>query len=284
MSAEPLSSSPRCGVLGSPIAHSLSPTLHRAAYRALGLRWEYDAHHVTLDALDAFMAGLDGGWRGLSVTMPLKVAVLRHCVEVDDAAAAVGAVNTLVRRADGRWSGSNTDVAGFEAALAQAGTRTVTAAAVLGAGATAASAVSALGRLGASAVHVLARSPSRAAQLRLVADRVGVELLLHPIEPVTLPQVDVLVSTIPAEAQAAVAEPLARAASTVFDVVYDPVETPLLAAARRAGRIAIPGFELLLHQAAQQVELMTGCERAPVETMRAAGLETLRDRLRGLGS
>ncbi len=274
MSAEPLTSPPRCAVLGSPIAHSLSPTLHRAAYRALGLRWEYDAHDVGVDALDAFMAGLGGRWRGLSVTMPLKVAVLRHCAEVDDAAAAVGALNTLVRRGDG-WAGFNTDVVGLETALRLAGVRTVDEAAVLGAGATAAAAIYALGRVGAGVVHVLARSPSRAGLLGPVAERVGVCLRLHPLASTPVPTVDVLVSTIPAAAQAAVAEQAVGAAATVFDVIYAPAQTPLLAAARRAGQTAVPGFELLLHQAARQVELMTGCEQAPVEAMRAAGLAAL---------
>ncbi len=274
MSAEPpTSAASRCAVVGSPIVHSLSPALHRAAYGALGLSWEYDAHDVGVDALDAFMAGLDGRWRGLSVTMPLKVAALRHCAEVDAAGTAVGAVNTLVRHGAG-WAGSNTDVVGLETALRLAGVQTVDEAVVLGAGATAGSAIYALGRLGASLVHVLARSPSQAELLRPVAERVGVSLRLHRLEPTAVPTVDVLVSTIPAGAQPAVAE-LAIGATAVFDVIYAPTETPLLAAARRAGRTVIPGFELLLHQAARQVELMTGCEQAPVEVMRAAGLAAL---------
>ena len=273
MSAERLSSSPRCGVAGSPIAHSLSPALHRAAYRALGLPWEYDTYDVGVNALDDFMAGLDGRWRGLSVTMPLKLAVVRHCAEVDEAGAVVGALNTLVRRGDG-WAGSNTDVVGLETAVRRAGVQTVEEAAVLGAGATAASAIYALGRLGAELVHVLARSRSRAELLRPVAERVGVGLRVHPLEA-AVPAVDVLVSTIPAAAQAAVAEQAALAAATVFDVIYEPADTPLLAAARRAGRSVVPGFELLLHQAVRQVELMTSCEQAPVEVMRAAGRAAL---------
>lgn len=265
------SEQPRCGVIGSPIAHSLSPVLHRAAYAELGLDWRYDAHEVTTGDLDAFMAGLSAPWRGLSVTMPLKMAVLRHSTTVDEAGSAVGAVNTLIRLAGGGWSAANTDVAGFTASLAGVGMTGVRQAAVLGAGATAASAIYALALLGAESVTVLARSVDRAARLDLVAERAGIVLRKLQMDTEQWPAVDVLVSTIPASAQPAVADRAAASASTVFDVTYDPAQTPLLDAARVARRRTVPGFELLLHQAGRQVELMTGCETAPLAAMRVAG-------------
>jgi len=266
----------RCGVIGSPISHSLSPVLHRAAYAELGLDWTYDAYEVLAGDLDGFMAGLSADWVGLSVTMPLKVAALRHSVAVDEAGTAVGAVNTLVRRSGDGWSAANTDTTGFELALAGAGVTGVRRAAVLGAGATAASAIYAFARLGAESVTVLARSEERAARLDPVAERVGVVLRMLRMDTEEWPQVDVLVSTIPATAQAGVADQAAAAASIVFDVTYDPAQTPLLRRAQALDRRTVSGFELLLHQAARQVELMTGCDTVPLGAMRSAGEAALR--------
>lgn len=271
----------RCGVIGSPVAHSLSPVLHRAAYRSMGLDWGYDAHDITVHTLQAFLTGLDQRWRGLSVTMPLKVAAAGHSVAVDEPGSVVGVVNTLLHRDDGQWEAANTDVAGFVAALAEAGVSEVTDATVLGAGATAASAVYALHRLGADVVHVLARSPVRAHPLLAMADRIGIDVRLQTLGADALvPPTDVVVSTIPAEAQTPLAESVVRAGATIFEVTYDPAETPLLRAARHADVTAVPGFHLLLHQAARQVELMTGCRPAPLESMRAAGEAELADRAR----
>lgn len=266
----------RCGVIGSPISHSLSPGLHRAAYRALGLDWTYEAHEVTARTLDAFLSRLGPDWRGLSVTMPLKVAVLAHSSTVDDAGLTVGAVNTLVRRPAGGWSAYNTDVVGVAAALREAGLTAVTDGVIVGAGATAASALFALAGLGASSLVVVARTPSAADALRDLAVRLDVELAVRPFEPDQVPAADVVVSTVPAAAQPRLAASVA-ASATVFDVVYDPAVTPFVAAAEAAGRVCVTGFELLLHQAARQVELMTGLA-APVTAMRQAGEAALRSR------
>ena len=109
-------------VLGSPISHSLSPALHRAAYGALGLSgWVYDAHEVKAPELVGFVAGLGPQWAGLSLTMPLKEAAFEVADEVTVLAREVGAINTLVRLPDGRWSGDNTDVYGVSQALQEAG-------------------------------------------------------------------------------------------------------------------------------------------------------------------
>ena len=105
-----------CGVLGDPIAHSLSPLLHRAAYDACGLEWEYDAHRVPAGGLAAFVDGLDASWRGLSVTAPLKREAAERADEVSPMVIRAGVANTLVH-ADGRWFADNTDVPGAAAAI-----------------------------------------------------------------------------------------------------------------------------------------------------------------------
>lgn len=276
MSAEPDSAPPqrRCAVLGSPIAHSRSPALHRAAYTALGLSWRYDALEVTAEELPAFVESLGPEWRGLSLTMPLKVAAIPLCSMVDAQAARVGAVNTMVRYDGGGWQGFNTDIGGCVDVLQNAGVARAETALIVGAGATAASALAALAELGVSRVEVLARSVERAAALVSLGQRfdiaVQVSELGAAVEPGGPPDrggVDVVVSTIPASAQAAYAADLAHRSRVILDVVYDPVATPLLVAAERAGAAGVGGLELLLRQAVRQVELMTGVAVAPIDAM-----------------
>ena len=259
----------RCAVLGSPIGHSLSPALHRAAYAELGLDWEYDAIEVDEDGLSPFLDGLDASWAGLSLTMPLKRAVMPLLDEVSDRAVQAGAANTVVL--DGaRRVGHNTDVPGAVAAITERYDGPLGSATVLGGGATATSVLLALADLGCRSATLLVRDPSRAGEtLEAVArhpraPRVDVRPLDEPGEPG-----DVLVSTIPAAAQTPALVALAERAGVVFEVVYDPWPTPLAAAARRHGRPLVSGVDLLVHQAALQVELMTGLP-APVAAMRAA--------------
>lgn len=260
----------RAAVLGSPIAHSLSPALHRAAYAALGLDWTYEAIEVTADGLPAFLAGLDAGWAGLSLTMPLKQAVLPLLDTRTRLVEQTGSANTVVLR-DGRREGHNTDVHGIVAALQEAGVRHVDRAAVIGAGATAASALAALHDLGAHDVRVLARSPERARALEPVAAALGVRLRYAELHPLELedrwPQV--VVSTVPAgglDELAAQSDPGGEV-PPLLDVVYAPWPTPLGGVYAAAGGVVVPGSAMLLHQAACQVELMTG-RTAPLAAMR----------------
>ncbi|NAZ87014.1 shikimate dehydrogenase [Kineococcus indalonis] len=284
----------RAAVCGSPIAHSLSPALHRAAYAALGLDgWEYGALEVDEDGLPALVASLDAGWAGLSLTMPLKRAVLPLVDEVDAFARAVGAVNTVVvtprqdapaaGRAGVRLRAENTDVHGVVAALAEAGATRVHRGAVVGGGATARSALVALLRAGCPRPVAVVRSPERAGQLRTVAERVGGEVEVRDWSRLrTVLEAEVVVSTVPAGASRDVADVLAPAAAPggarpaplLLDVVYAPWPTPLAGA--WPGPV-VGGFEMLLHQGAAQVELMTG-RRAPLAAMREAGLAQLRAR------
>jgi shikimate dehydrogenase len=260
----------RAAVLGMPVEHSLSPVLHNAAYAALGLAgWHYDRHAVDEAGLAGFVAALGPEWAGLSLTMPLKRVALEVADEVDPDAAAIGAANTLVRR-DAGWLAANTDVAGIAEALRAVGVRSVRRAVVLGAGGTAQAALAALRRLGDSAPTVLVRDPARADALRSTAHRLGVAPRIvggFPEHP--LPPADVVVSTLPAGAADAVAGDAWDPSTVVLDVIYAPWPTALAAAAEAAGCPVASGLDVLLHQAVEQVELMTG-RPGPTAVMRAA--------------
>lgn len=253
----------RAAVLGSPIAHSLSPVLHRAAYAALELDWTYEAIECDAAGLPELLGTLDASWGGLSLTMPLKSAVIGLLDEVSPLARAVGAVNTVVPRPQG-WVGENTDVPGLIALLDEAGIEYVTSAVVLGAGATARSALAALAVVTRQVV-VVARSPERAAELETVASEVGAAV--HVVDwdeaPALVADAPLVISTTPA----GVTDDLPAGAGALVDVVYDPWPTALAA---RWGGPVVGGLELLVQQAALQVELMTGAG-APIEDMRDAG-------------
>jgi len=266
----------KAAVLGSPIAHSLSPALHRAAYARLGLDgWSYQAIECDEAGLPGWLAGCGPQWAGLSLTMPLKRTVLPLLDRADPVAAATGGANTVVFR-DGARLGYNTDVAGLVAALAGAGLdRAPAGALVLGGGATACSALAALAELGLRQVAVAVRDPARAAGLLAAASRLAMSVELCPFGKET--GAELLISTVPAGAANPYAERLrgiAHPPRIVVDVVYHPWPTPLATAASQAGSVAVSGFELLLQQAARQVELMTG-RTPPVQAMRDAGLAEL---------
>jgi len=265
---------PTCLVVGSPIAHSLSPVLHRAAYAELGLDWRYESVELVEDQLADYLARRSV--RGVSVTMPLKQVALAMAAEADPVAVAVGAANTLTP-VDGGWRADNTDVAGAISALAGVGITDLTGASVVlvGAGGTARGVLAALRRLGVDRLRVLARRPDAAlAALVPVADALGLHLWVDPLTTGAFGRPDLLVATTPAGALDPFADAAAEAA-TVFEVLYHPWPTPLVAAAWRSGARVVGGLELLVGQAARQVELMTGCPAAPVEAMRAAGAAAL---------
>ncbi len=273
----------RCAVLGSPIGHSLSPALHEAAYAELGLTgWSYGLAEVRSDGLAAFVDGLDGTWRGLSLTMPLKVAVLDlpGVAEVSADARLAGAGNTLLLDATGR-SVHNTDVPGLVEAVRVATAAPLGTVTVVGSGATARSTVVAAGRLGARRVQVLARDPEKAAALAPLAAAVGVDLV--PVAWGSVPAAaDLLVSTVTAGAVDDRADTLAASAGLVFDVVYDPWPTALATAAARAGVRVLDGLDLLVGQAVEQVVLMTGL-RPSAAVLRRAGDAALAARNAGSG-
>jgi shikimate dehydrogenase len=262
----------RCAVLGDPIAHSLSPVLHRAGYAAAGLDWEYDAVRVPEDDFTGFVRGLDAGWRGLSLTMPLKRRALGLAGSVTARAALAGAANTLVLDGGAVVLADNTDLPGAAAAVRERYAGPVRTATVLGGGATAASTGLAMCELGATSVRLLVRVPQRAAEAAaaIAAHPSGPEVDVGSLDEVDVVG-DVVVSTVPAAAQDADLVARCAGAPVVFEVVYDPWPTPLAAAATG---ILVSGLDLLVHQAVLQFELFTGLP-GPLEAMRAAGVEAL---------
>jgi len=274
----------KAAVLGSPVGHSLSPVLHRAAYRALGLPgWTYEAIECDEARLPGLLAGCGPDWAGLSLTMPLKRAVLPLLDVTEPLAAEVGGANTVIFAAGARH-GHNTDVPGMITTLATAGLAATGPVLILGAGATACSALGAVRGLGASEATVAVRDPARAADLGAAADRLGLTVRLAEYGgPDTLGSWHLLISTVPAGAADAYAERMLRGdlvPAAVLDVVYHPWPTRLAAAAEQTGAGVVSGFELLVRQAARQVELMTA-RTAPTAAMRRAGRAELERRAGG---
>ncbi|CAL9371858.1 Shikimate dehydrogenase (NADP(+)) [Streptomyces sp. enrichment culture] len=267
----------RAAVLGSPIAHSLSPVLHRTAYEELGLTgWTYDRFEVDEAALPGFLDRLGPEWAGLSLTMPLKRAVIPLLDEVGETAASVEAVNTVVFTEDGRRVGDNTDIPGMVAALRERGIEQVGSAAILGAGATASSALAALARICTGEVVAYVRSGARAAEMRQWGERLGVDVRTADWEDAAEAlRAPLVVATTPAGTTDALASAVPEAPATLFDVLYDPWPTALAARWSAYGGAVVGGLDLLVHQAVLQVEQMTGRSPAPLDAMRKAGEHAL---------
>ncbi|MFE6858001.1 shikimate dehydrogenase [Nocardia sp. NPDC057668] len=261
----------KAAVLGSPIAHSRSPQLHLAAYRALGLNWTYERVECTGEQLPGFVDGLGPEWVGLSVTMPGKVAALAYAAERTERAELVGSANTLLRTETG-WRADCTDVDGVRGALQGAGVEEIARAVVLGAGGTARPALLALAELGAHTVTIVARDKGRAADTLELAERLGMSAEIIDFDADALgfvcAEVDAVVSTVPATGAAGVADAVAQA-PVVLDAIYNPWPTPLAEAVQRAGNTVVSGLEMLLNQAYGQVEQFTG-KPAPRAEMAAA--------------
>jgi shikimate dehydrogenase len=263
-------------VLGKPVAHSLSPVLHRAAYASLGLDWDYTAIECAEDDL-ALVVGERTDWAGFSCTMPLKHAAFELAERRSEAATAVGAANTLLPLDGGAWLADNTDVDGVVNALAE---HRVDAAelTILGAGGTAQAVLVAAKRLGSRSCTALVRDVSRAAALRATAERAGVAITIGElgVGAVAL-HAGLVVSTLPAGAADQFAGQSWRSDQVVLDVTYDPWPSALAASVVSCGATVIGGAQMLLHQAARQVELMTG-QQAPLAAMRAALQQALAGR------
>lgn len=278
----------RAAVLGSPIEHSLSPVLHAAAYRILGLAWSYQAIECDEARLPAVINDLDESFVGLSLTMPLKRAILPLLDDMSDLARDVGAANTVLIEGLGpflRRRGENTDVPGMVAAIRAlrpddggAGSRSV----ILGAGGTAAAALAALRELGVTRPTVVVRNRDRAGELLAAGDRLGVlpDLVDWPGQA-ALASAELVISTVPAGASDSLAKNAAlHSGQLLFDVLYEPWPTPFAAVSGSNGAQVIGGLELLVWQAAFQVELMTG-RPAPVDAMRVAGQAAIGSRPTG---
>ncbi|EWM11753.1 shikimate dehydrogenase [Kutzneria sp. 744] len=264
----------QAAVLGSPIEHSLSPVLHGAAYRELGLAdWTFSRVLCTAEELPGFVDGLGPEWAGLAVTMPGKRAALSYAVERTRVAELVGAANTLVPRADGGWLADCTDVEGVVGAVrAGGGVAAGGRAVVLGAGGTATAALTALEALEIPSATLVVRDPARAGEAMACAERVGLEVDVIRWDSADFAAVcggaDLVVSTVPTSAVEPVAGDIVRA-GCVFDAIYHPWPTPLAAAASDRGTRLVTGLDMLLHQAFAQVRWFTG-QDAPRAAMRSA--------------
>lgn len=246
----------RFAVLGSPISHSQSPALHRAAIASLGIDAEYTAIEVGEAELARFLGSQDGDAMGFSLTMPLKHAVRPLLIDECEASTLTGAVNTIVRGPDG-WHGFNTDVWGARTAIAQTLGSHFSSAAVLGAGATSASLVAALGSLGVASVTILARDTARAATVLDVARTVGIDARVVALGSASV-QADLLVNTLPGGVDLGndVIDDLD--AGALFDVVYSPWPTSLAREWTARGLPAASGLSMLLWQAVRQARVFYG--------------------------
>lgn len=264
---------PQAFVLGSPIAHSLSPALHTAAYAALGLTdWSYAAREVDQRGFRSLVASFGPQVRGLSLTMPLKEVAFEVATSVSERARLTGSINTLVRDGEG-WAGHNTDVQGIVAALGAPSPDG--SALLLGAGATARSALVALRELAVGHIVVAARDPRKAeASLGSVAAECGLAVEFAPLWEWPRHPAPLIVSTLAVAGGEMAAEYLAAAhppagllaGSRLLDVVYAGWPTRLARVAEAVGADVIGGLEMLVHQAVEQVELMTG-RRPPAEVL-----------------
>ncbi|TBN56771.1 shikimate dehydrogenase [Glaciihabitans arcticus] len=255
----------RLAVLGQPIVHSKSPLLHAAAYAALGLDWQYDRVEMSGEELASFILSRDSGWRGLSLTMPLKRDVLPVLSSSDSLVTLTGAANTVLFEpgapgADGEATrtirGFNTDVHGVTQALREAGLGELRRVQLLGAGATAASIVVAVAELGAREIAVLARTAAKAAPLVSLGDSLGVEVTVHPLEVLDGPAPDLVASALPGSVDSGVLfDEATRRGAVLFDVAYDPWPSTLAVQWLQVDGTVVSGLEMLLHQALAQVRI-----------------------------
>ena len=265
------------GVIGWPLEHTLSPVIHNAAFRSVGIDWVYLGWPVPPESLGAAIAGLRAlGVMGVNVTMPHKEAVLEHCDEVSGDARDVGAVNTI-QHIGGRLIGHNTDVDGFrEFLLSDAGVDvTGRSALVLGAGGAARAVVKALADLGAGEISIAARRAEQVANI--VPLGAGSAVALPWDEAVAnVGRADVIVNATPLGTGGgdALSDPSFRSGQVVVDFVYDPPNTALVERAREQGAEAWGGIGMLVHQAASSFRIWTGQDPA-LEVMSAAALHAV---------
>ena len=271
----------RCAVIGHPIAHSLSPLLHRRAYELLGLAdFQYDAFDVDENQLDGFIEHLEDEnargtrWVGLSVTAPNKQRLLAHG-EPNHLAKQLSAGNTLIFGSPNRVY--NTDVTGMIAALGVRSIKRAQTAQLMGNGATARSTLAALNELGVEQVQVNARSRERAEfSLAELAEGYGIELSYADFDAPAAFDVDLLVNSVPVNLEVPDCERLLAPAAAVFELTYNHYPSNLENCGREAGKKTLSGMDLLVYQALDQIELMTG-RRPDAEPLLEAGYAALKN-------
>jgi shikimate dehydrogenase len=268
------------GVIGNPIAHSLSPVMHNAAIAAIGIDYVYLPFAISPQDLATAIAGFAAiGVQGFNITIPHKQAILPLLADISSVATSVGAVNTVWRSEQG-WLGTNTDVAGFLAplkALQHDWNQTV--AVILGNGGAARAVVAGCAELGCAAVHVVGRDRQKLEQFQQSWQRspITVDLQIHAWDALVdlLPTAGLIVNTTPigmhphdqaCPLEAAVMDKL-QPGAIAYDLIYTPRPTVFLQQAAQRGAIALDGLEMLIHQGAAALEIWLG-QPAPVEVMR----------------
>ncbi len=272
----------RAAVIGSPIEHSLSPVLHRAAYAELRLDWTYDAIELAPGELAGFVAGLDPAeWAGLSVTMPFKREAWALAGQRSDIANLIEVANTLTFAPDGTTVADNTDVPGLVNVLNEHVSTAPLSVTILGAGATAASSIVALGQWlrAPTPIVVIARRPDEQRDLISLAGSLGLSLRVAPWSQAQEGlDTDLVIATTPTGATDTLEPPRDRARpATLIDVVYAPWPTMLATRWELEDLPVVGGLELLVAQALLQVRLMTG-RTASEQTLRQAGEAALAHR------
>ncbi len=265
----------RAAVLGSPISHSLSPVLHRAAYTDLGLDNTYDSFDIGAEEFNDFIDGLDDEWMGLSLTMPLKEVAFSVANVVTDIASMTQSINTLIFGSE--VLADNTDVYGIVAAIREIHNSSIEHMTILGSGATARSALMAAHDMTVSSVNLVARNPESISVCAGLADELGITFRHSVSPPPEWMESHVVINTTPQGVADQWIDSIASPQGLLLDVVYKPYPTNLDKAWNQQGGSACPGYNMLLHQAVRQVELMTG-QRGPLEAMRAALLDALNER------
>ncbi|MBT3399249.1 MAG: shikimate dehydrogenase [Rhodospirillaceae bacterium] len=275
----------KAGVMGWPVAHSLSPALHGHWLARYGIAGRYDAIPVRPEDLQAALAGLhEQGFRGVNLTVPHKEAALGFVDAIDDTARRIGAVNTIILGDDGSLSATNTDAYGLIeniralAAAALASRFNDRPAVILGAGGAARAAVVGLADAGVADIRIVNRTVARAEALAALADGSGASVSAQGwgAAAEVLADAGLLIntSTLGMAGQPPLELDLARLPSdaVVNDIVYAPLETDLLAAARARGNIVVDGLGMLLHQARAGVRAWFGVDPAVDEELRTAVL------------
>jgi shikimate dehydrogenase len=261
----------QAAVLGHPIGHSRSPALHRAAYQLIGFDCSYRAIDVTVAELPQFVRTMrsEQGWAGLSVTMPLKAAMVGQMDRTSALVDLLGVLNTVVPQYDGEGrvtlSGHNTDVAGIVGALRHGGAREGQPAVILGGGGTAAAAAAALAELKPSGVTLCLRDPAKSGNVQAIARQLGLPLQVAGWDQAAaaVQRAGTVVCTLPPQSADPLAAQLARmetdrGGSVLLDVAYDPWPSELAAVWQRQGGSVVHGLEMLIYQAVEQVRLFAG--------------------------
>ncbi|MEY2634367.1 MAG: hypothetical protein RIS75_307 [Actinomycetota bacterium] len=246
----------KAAVLGSPIEHSLSPTLHSTAYKAIGFAGEYGRFELVEDQLSNFLNGQGAEYSGFSLTMPLKHEAFLQASHHDSSSIMTKACNTLIASPSG-WQGYNTDVIGFINAFKRVGIKHVDDVLVIGAGATARSAIAAVSEMGATYIRVMARRESAVEEIKEQFPDVEISAIAWQT---TLPECTYVINTAPAAATSDMK--FARKTSALFDVIYAPWPTKLALTAEENDVLVLGGLELLVAQAVEQVILMTRCDES----------------------